>query len=307
MHQKTHQVFCRREILLKFSSNQIIMPSRIVFLGTAGNISVVAKQARTSGGFIVQVDDIQLHIDPGPGALTNAALCNINVRAHTALLVTHAHLNHANDLNALINAMTLNGLDNHGVLVAPESVVNGTEKIKPVLNEQSAKHLEKILVAQPDKKIAIENIEIQPLATKHTDPHAVGYKIFTPHFVLTYSGDTDYIPELGELYAKSDILVLNCQHPDKTKESGLCSNDVIKILNKAKPQLCILTHFSQKMLDANPLYETREIKKQTSVQVIAAEDGMIIDPGSYSAELKQKTLNVFTAKKEDHIQQGNLQ
>jgi hypothetical protein len=47
------------------------------------------------------------------------------------------------------------------------------------------------------------------------------------------------------------------------------------------------------MLDANPMYETRDIKMQSGVQVIAAEDGMTLDPASYSAEMRQKTLNLF--------------
>ncbi len=278
------------------------MVSKLVFLGTAGNLGVVSKQSRSSGGFIVQADDIQLHIDPGPGALTNSALCGINIRAHTAILASHAHLNHCNDLNALINAMTLNGLDSHGVLIAPASIVNGTEHIKPVLHAHFANHMEKIIIAQPNKKIGIENIEITPLAAKHSDLHSLGYKIFTPEFVLAYTGDTNYDTKLAEEYEGADILVINCQHPGKSKEPGLCSSDVVKILKKAKPKLCILTHFSQKMLDANPLYEAREIKRQSGVQVIAAEDGMTLDPASYSAELKQKPLSLFTAGKQEHTQ-----
>lgn len=283
------------------------MRSRITFLGTAGNLGVVSKQARSSGGFVVQVDDFQMHVDPGPGALTNAALSGISVRGHSAILVTHAHLNHCNDLNALISAMTLNGLDAHGVLVAPESVVKGTQHIKPVLQDHFAHHLEKIIIAQPGKKIAMESIEVQPLFSKHADPHALGFKLFTHDFVLAYSGDTSYAAELGEQYAGADILVLNCQHPGKSKEPGLCSADVIKILKKANPKLCILTHFAQKMLDAKPLYEAREIQKQTGIQVIAAEDGMTLDPAAYSAQLKQKTLNLFKEEGEDRSPGDSLQ
>lgn len=283
------------------------MPSRITFLGTAGNLGVVSKQARSSGGFVVQVDDFQMHVDPGPGALTNAALHNVNVREHSAILVTHAHLNHCNDLNALISAMTLNGLDNHGVLIAPQSVVQGTAHIKPILLQHFANHLERIIVAQPDKKIAMEHIEVQPLFSKHADSHAVGFKLFTPEFILAYSGDTNYDSELGDAYAGVDILILNCQHPGKTKEPGLCTADVIKILKKAEPKLCVLTHFGQKMLDAKPLYEAREIQKQTGIQVIAAEDGMSFNPASYSALLRQKTLNLFKAEETGPSPKGSPQ
>jgi ribonuclease BN (tRNA processing enzyme) len=281
------------------------MPSRIVFLGTAGSISVVSKKARSSGGIIIQSEDFQLHLDPGPGALTNAAQTGINVRAHTAILASHAHLNHTNDLNALISAMTLNGLDNHGILIAPESVVQGNQQNKPVLQDYFAKQLEKIIIAHPNKKLAVGNIEVHTLPAQHHEPNAVGYKLFTPEFILVYSGDTDYTTELAKAYTGADILILNCPNPGKSKERGLCSADVIKILKKVQPKLCVLTHFSQKMIDANPLYEVREIKKQTGVQVVAAEDGMTIDPLSYNAELKQKTLNVFKQQNQENNQQGS--
>jgi ribonuclease BN (tRNA processing enzyme) len=273
-----------------------------VFLGTAGNLGVVSKQSRSSGGFVIQVGEVQVHVDPGPGALTNAAMCSLNVRGHTAILVSHAHLNHSNDINALINAMTLNGLDSHGVLIAPESIINGTEHIKPVLHTHFANHLEKIITAVPNRKIAIENIEVHPIAAKHSDLHSLGFKIFTPEFVLAYTGDTNYSAELAEQYEGADILIANCQHPGKSKEPGLCSADVVKILKKAKPKLCIITHFSQKMLDAKPLYEARNIQRETGIQVIAAEDGTMIDPASYSAEMKQKTLGIFTKEEQDHSQ-----
>ena len=127
------------------------------------------------------------------------------------------------------------------------------------------------------KKIAIENIEIRTLATEHKDPDTVGFKFFTPKFVLSYTADTAYKKELVDQYSKSDILILNHALPfDTKKPETLSSDDVIKIIN------------------TNPIYEAREIQKQTGVQVIAAEDGMAIDPISYSADLKQKTLNIYS-------------
>jgi len=268
------------------------MESRILFLGTGGDIAVTSKQKRASGGIIIQVDDCQLHIDPGPGALVQAARHGINVRDHTAILVSHAHLGHCNDVNALIAAMTLNGIDKHGVLVASESFLKSG-----FLTEFHRDCVEKIIPAKPDKKIAIEDIEIRVLATEHNDADGVGFKLFTPKFLVTYTSDTQYKKELVEQYQKSDILILNHTYPFETKKpKTLCSDDVVKIITKVKPKLAILTHFGNKLMNTNPIYEAREIQKQTGVQVIAAEDGMAIDPLSYSADLKQKTLNLYKKK-----------
>ena len=47
------------------------------------------------------------------------------------------------------------------------------------------------------------------------------------------------------------------------------------------------------MLEANPIYEAREIQKQTEVQTIAAKDGLMINPLSMSISLRQKSLNQY--------------
>src|SRR3989338_11501555 len=100
------------------------MQSRILFLGTAGQYSIYAKQARASGGILVQTKGYQLHLDPGPGALVQLNNHKVNVREHSAILVSHAHLNHCNDLNIILSAMTYQGFDKQGILIANETVVN---------------------------------------------------------------------------------------------------------------------------------------------------------------------------------------
>ena len=92
--------------------------SKIIFLGTGGDKSVIGRQIRASGGIIIQNNNLQFHLDPGPGALVKAKEFGINPRATTALLVSHNHLGHCNDVNAVIDAMTLSGLDKRGVLIA---------------------------------------------------------------------------------------------------------------------------------------------------------------------------------------------
>ncbi len=270
------------------------MSSQIIFLGTAGDHFIVGKQQRGSGGIIIKGDDYQFHLDPGPGTLTSAKHFGVNLRETTALLVSHAHINHANDVNAVISAMTHNGLDKYGVLVASESVVDGCEGINPVLTDFHENCVEKVLTPKPGQKIGIGNIEIHALHALHNDPCTIGFKLFTPHFVLSYSSDTKYSKDLIEQYNGSDIIILNVPYPFRTDMRDILDSDAaVKILEKARPRLGILTHFGKKMFNADPLCEAREIQKKSGVQVISAKDGMVINPLSYSAELRQKTLNLY--------------
>ncbi|MBN1644827.1 MBL fold metallo-hydrolase [Candidatus Woesearchaeota archaeon] len=264
------------------------MKSGILFLGTSGEISVTGKQLRNSGGIILKTKDCQFLIDPGPGTLNKAAEYGINLRENTAILLSHSHMNHCNDINAVIAAMTHNGLDPKGVIITGPSITE-----QNIITQFHQKCIERLIVTQPDKKIGIENIEIQTTKADHDDPHTMGFKIYSSKFLVGYTSDTKYSKEIAEQYKKTDILIINCVHLDKTKQKQLTVDDAVKIIQIAKPKLAILTHFSKKILASEPIYIAREMQKQLKTQVIAAEDGMHIDPVSYSAQLQQKTLNLY--------------
>ncbi len=190
--------------------------------------------------------------------------------------------------------MTHNGLDKYGVVVANETVVNGCDGLRPMLTDFHKNCLERVLIMKPGQKVGINNTEIHALHAFHDDPNTIGFKFFTPNFVLAYSSDTKYSKDIVEQYANSDILILNVTYPFGTDKRELLDSDAAtKILQKTKPRLAVLTHFGKRMFSADPLCEAREIQKKSGVQVISAKDGMIINPTSYSAQLRQKTLNLF--------------
>ena len=85
---------------------------RIIFLGTAGGNEAVLKQMRSSGGILLNLGSYQAHLDPGPGALSKLVEFGINPRDTNIILTSHNHLEHCNDINALIDSMTYAGLDN---------------------------------------------------------------------------------------------------------------------------------------------------------------------------------------------------
>ncbi len=270
------------------------MENRILFLGTAGDEYVTSKQIRASGGIIVNAEGYQFHIDPGPGTLVQAKKYDINLRENTAVLVSHAHINHCNDVNAVLAAMSHNKLDVKGVLIANDTFVNGNDNIKPYLTEFHKNCVERIIVGNAGQKIGIQDIEIMILKTKHTDPKAIGFKIVTPKFSMVYSSDTGYNTQLIKEYEDVDILILNVVAPfDKKEEYNLNSDDAVNIIRRVKPRLAVLTHFGKGLIEANPVYQARDISHMTETQVMAADDGTAIDPLAYADRTRQKKLEVF--------------
>ena len=222
----------------------IKIASSIIFLGTGQGSNVVGKQLRASGGIIIQVNDNQFHIDPGPGALAQAKLCEVNLRENTAILVSHAHLNHCNDLNAVIDAMTYSGFDKNGVLIANKTVINGDEKYPPVLIPFYRDCLERFIVLEPGSKVGINDVEILALQANHSEPNTIGFKFFTPNFVLAYTADTKFSPDLIQQYKDSNIIIFNVPKIKKEDaENNLCVEDVVKIINEVNPRLAVITHF----------------------------------------------------------------
>ncbi|MDO8656386.1 MAG: MBL fold metallo-hydrolase [Nanoarchaeota archaeon] len=256
--------------------------STITFLGTAGSAAVATRQLRASGGIVLRIDDLQFHLDPGPGALVKAREFGVSANQTTAVLVSHNHLNHCNDLNAVVEAMTHAGLEHRGVILAAKSVLQATEDSYPILTKYHQQLVEKIIPMEKNHKVGIELIEIHALATDHTDPTAIGFKFFCPKFTLSYTGDTALTTELLEQLSGTDILILNVPYPgNKAEGKNLDTESAIKIVSAVRPRVVVLTHFGLEMLKADPLNEAREVQRITGVQTIAAKDGLSIVAEGY--------------------------
>jgi len=272
----------------------IKMEYKILFLGTGGGRYVVGDQTRGSGGIILKLEDTQFHLDPGPGSLVIANKMGIDVRKNDVVLVSHSHLDHCNDVNAIIDAMTFTGLDKQGIVIGSKSVIYGSEKDPPYLTRFYRRCVNKCVALSPGKEIDVNGIRIKATKTKHTDETGIGFKFFTNKFVLSYVGDTNYINELVTEHKGSDILLINNQRGFASTRSGpFSSRDSVKLISEVKPHLAILTHFGKNILEADPMYEARDVQKLTGVQTVAAKDGMVIDLLTYSSSIRQKTLQNY--------------
>lgn len=259
----------------------------ITILGTAGDSAVMGKQLRASGGVLITTPQSQLHLDPGPGALVQLAKNDLHPRETTAILLSHQHVGHATDAAALISAMTHNGIDRRGILIT--NTLEGC--LVPPFQQQLT---EKTMVLSPGTRVGINDVEIRAVQAIHYDAQAVGFLIQTPHYLIGYTGDTKYSDAFAKAFKDCNILICDCKYPVGMGEGDhLAVDDIIKFLGHVKPQLCVLTHFGAKMLDADPLTQARLVHRETKVPVIAAKDGLHIAPSSYAAQQSQQKLSGF--------------
>jgi ribonuclease BN (tRNA processing enzyme) len=268
------------------------MVNDIIFLGTAGDSKLFGKQYRASGGIVIVTNNTQLHIDPGPGSLVRAVQMKVNVRETTGILVSNNTILKSSDVNALISGMTYEGLDHKGVVVAQRNVIEGNEDDHPTITRECLSYVEKAIGLEVGQKVGINDTEV--LATKTFGTESIGFRITCPDFIIGYTSDTEYRAELASSFENVNVLIVNCKNPESIKEkSSMNTTDIISLVEKVKPSLTILTGFGIKMIEHDPISEARKIQKETGCQVMAAKDGLRINPTAYSAKNKQKRLQGF--------------
>jgi phosphoribosyl 1,2-cyclic phosphodiesterase len=95
---------------------------QIVFVGTGGGRMTTAFQARATGRPLGLPRRSLGVRGSGPGALAHARgrALGLDPSVLDAIVLTHKHLDHSGDVNAMIEAMTQGGTKKRGRVLAPQ-------------------------------------------------------------------------------------------------------------------------------------------------------------------------------------------
>lgn len=248
---------------------------KLTFLGSGGGRFSAISQRRMTGGFrIDNLNGKNYHIDPGPGALIRTYQFGFDPRNLSGIFVSHAHTDHYNDAEILIEAMTKGMTRDTGTIFGSTSVLEGYDQWGPCI---SSYHQSKsnTIVLKPDKVETVNGFRVKGTKTIHGDPAGVGFQIDYNGFKLSYTSDTDYFDELPEYHTGADILISSVLRPGNRSIHGhMCSRNFIDLINEVNPKVAVMTHLGLKMISSNPVTEAKKIAKETGVKVIAAYDGL---------------------------------
>jgi ribonuclease BN (tRNA processing enzyme) len=247
----------------------------IKFLGTAGARFVMAKQIRYSAGTCLHLRGTDIMLDPGPGTLTRCATCrpSIDATGIDAVILTHAHIDHSNDVNAMIDAMTKGGIEKRGELFAPRDCLEGENRV--VLN-YLRDYPERVQVLEPESDYEIHGVKFSTSVALDHSVQTYGIKFHRPPGDLSFLVDTRYFDSLADSYRGADVLVINVvrRRPhEKLDLQHLTIDKAEEVIREVEPRLAVITHFGMTMVKAKPWELAGEMSDRLGIEVIAAGDG----------------------------------
>ncbi|VVB98416.1 Ribonuclease BN [uncultured archaeon] len=255
----------------------------LVFLGTGGGRVNLIQQHRWTGGFRIN-GSLNIHVDPGPGALVHSIERGQNPASLDAIIVTHEHIDHCSDANVLVEAMTRYTLKKRGIIIGSKNSIEADAKGDMAFTHYHLSKAKDVHSARWGEKKEFSgekgSFEIEILRAKHEEESCFGFKLRMDDFTIGYTSDTEYFQGLYEQYMGCDWLVVNAMKPSKDEYAGhLTTDKVIELLMVARPKMALLTHMGMKMLREGPEKEAARMEKETGVRTIAAKDGMAVKPG----------------------------
>jgi phosphoribosyl 1,2-cyclic phosphodiesterase len=272
----------------------------LIFLGTGGGRFATITQKRRTAGMRLMGQGLNLHLDPGPGALVYSIIEGLDPQKLSAVFVSHCHPDHYTDAEVLIEAMTHGMTRKHGTLAAAKSVLRGSETCESSVSQYHQRMPEQTIQAVPDMKFQVGPVNVSVTRARHTDSDAVGFRFTTPDYGdLAYTSDTEYFDGIGKYYEHVRLLVLCVMRPSgKPWKGHMTTDDAIKIIEETRPEQAVLTHLGMQMIFKGPAKEAKLIQAKTGVPTVAASDGMLVNFGESiriqkGKERSQQELNKF--------------
>ena len=221
----------------------------------------------------------QIHVDPGPGALVRALsyVPPCNPRDLSGIVLSHKHLDHSNDVNVMIEAMTSGGFRRRGVLLAPHDALHG----EPVVFPYAQRFVDRVEIAtERNGPYHIGEVEVHT-SIRHV--HAV--ETYGLHFrydarTVSYLPCGRYFEGLAEDYRKHqpDLLIINVlRYRDSMDVDHLTFDQAREVIGLIGPRVAVLQHFGTKMLEQDPVRLARELEDDLGIRTIAAYDNMLLD------------------------------
>jgi phosphoribosyl 1,2-cyclic phosphodiesterase len=243
---------------------------KLTFMGTAGARFMVAKQLAASGGLYIEEGNTRISLDPGPGAIVQYAKRKVDLTKLDAIVISHRHLDHSNDVNVMIEAMTDGGFRHRGRLFCPSDALDGD----PVVLKYIRQFPQEIVTLEPETDYTIGEVTFTTTPRHVHQVETYGFRFGSR---LGWVTDSAYYDGIAEQH-KADVMVIHLVLMEcRAGLPHLCLDDAERIIREAKPRLAILTHYGMTVWRAHPWELAADLTQRIGTEVKAARDGMSLE------------------------------
>ena len=233
-----------------------------------------------------------LHIDPGPGALTQMKRIHYDPALTDSVIVSHAHPDHYSDAEVVLEGMTLGGWKKRGHLYGSRTVIDGEGTLGPCISKYHLGIVENASIFNPGDRLDIDGMPAEICRANHSDPTNVGFKFNTEDGIISYVSDTDYSEEIADQYKGTRVLILPVTTPNDLRiPYHLCTDDAILFMERVRPELTIFIHLGIVMIKIGPDKQAAKAERMTGLRTLSASDLTVLEIG--------KELSVSSAKTYD--------
>jgi phosphoribosyl 1,2-cyclic phosphodiesterase len=223
--------------------------------------------------------ETQLHVDPGPGALVRA-LSHVppcNPRELDGILLSHKHLDHSGDVNAMIEAMTAGGHRKRGAVLAPRDALEG----EPVVLPYAQRFAQRIVPLDADAgPFRVGGVEVRTSIAHVHASQTYGLHFAHEGLRVAYLPCGRYFDGLAEDYARHepDVIIVNVlRYRDSMDVDHLTWDDAQRIVEVVRPRVAIFQHFGTAMIERDPTALAAALEDRLGLRAIAADDGVTVD------------------------------
>ena len=295
----------------------------ITCIGNSGGRDSILH-GHPSGGMMIHFGGRCIVVDPGENCLSYLNESGFDPYQITDVIASHSHNDHVGDLTSIISsALQLNLVPNEdtNILVSPslidyENADNtrygftlptyaweGNVRMLYWQDTQVTRYDGEMVQSQKTASIG-EDIKIISVEGRHSKLPVSGYVFNTPLGKLAYTGDTEFFPELAELYKGSDVLWMNLNTlgldssidtDTYVAEEASCVKNhlgyvgVCKLIEMVQPKTAIISHFGSQLLpkvgEIQTLLQKRFDKEAINIfcvltgDEICFEESLDEDPG----------------------------
>lgn len=185
---------------------------RVTLLGTG---SAMPLPDRVQTGLLLERDDRALLVDCGAGVLHRLANTSVGYEGVSTVLLTHHHLDHVNDLLALLKARWLAG-EEHLQIVGPtgtKSLVDDLLAVHDYLQDRVDLSIREV---SADAEFEAAGFEISTHQTVHSmDCLAYRFADEATEAEFTFGADGEASASIARFADGSEVLLHDCSFPDE--------------------------------------------------------------------------------------------